>query len=118
MRSLLTCRYDELTLKERVNAINLARKTGREEAVSDCEVAGGADQPNATPRDYFLRVVEPAWHADMIDDETFVAWRDGDQVNGDPRVAAFCQGWAEHMAEVLENFRVLQAMRLSGLEEA
>lgn len=98
---LLCLRYDDLSLDQRCNALRAAREAGAHEAGADRGAAGGIDQPTATYRDYYARLIEPAFAADEIDEGLADRWRGGElgEFGGDPRVEAFCQAWAADMAE-------------------
>lgn len=102
-RNILAARYDDLTLAERVNATRDAHAAGYAEA-KESVACGGELGEVANAVTYFYRVVEPAWHAERIDDATLAAWDrgTGPEAEGDPRVAAFVLGWTERMAELAD----------------
>lgn len=100
---ILTKEYNELTLEERVNAIEEAKQAAIEEAKADNGSAGGVEQMTVDYKCYYMRIIEPAQSAELIDDETAESWRWKDTSN-DPRVIAFCKAWEEFQKEELKQY--------------
>lgn len=105
MKDILCAPYEELTLAERCNALPLARQRAREEAGADNGSAGGVEQLTATAADYYARIVEPAWHAEIIDDDVLDYWKSEKNFSDDPRVDAFCREWQEHQADEWQEYQ-------------
>ncbi len=103
IRDILALPYEDLTLSERVNAIERARIAGREAAAdADRGSAGGIEQIDAPASAYFYTVVEDAWNGERINDDVCNRWRNG-EFDADPRRETFNAAWAESMRDAMED---------------
>jgi hypothetical protein len=54
---LLTKNYNALSLEQRINAIEEAKRVAREEAQADNSAAGGVEQMNVNYKVYYTRII-------------------------------------------------------------
>lgn len=98
MHNLRTAPYNQLSLVERVNALDQAKQDGQEAMLNDL-VADGVEidayempSDDIIRRSYLLLVVEPAWQLDLCSDEELEYWKMPQSLD-DPRLDAFLAGW-------------------------
>jgi hypothetical protein len=98
MANLLTTRYDDMDLAQRVNAIEEAYRMGSESAQADMGAAGGIDTRQGGAREYFRYVVEPLYAAEDCSEDMLTFFESAED-EGDPRIEAFGRGWLQRVLE-------------------